>query len=74
VVKNYDIGGNNEPNGHGTIAFDESKIDSVLGQINSIESQKLLSLLKISNVVVGDSIANMLLMEAILYDLDMSIQ
>lgn len=35
---------------------------------------KLKCLLDISNVVVGDSIANVLLIEAILFDLDMTIQ
>jgi hypothetical protein len=41
---------------------------------NEIEAQKLQALLQISNVVVGDSIANLLLIEAILFDLDMSVQ
>lgn len=30
VVKNYDIGANNEPNGHGTVAFKMDKISEVL--------------------------------------------
>ena len=73
VVKNYDIGANDEPNGHGAVAFKIDKLEEVLKPINTIESQKLLALLNISNIVVGDAIANMLLMEAIMYDLDMSI-
>jgi phosphoacetylglucosamine mutase len=73
VVKNYDIGANDEPNGHGAVAFKLDKLEEVLKPINTIESQKLLALLNISNIVVGDAIANMLLMEAIMYDLDMSI-
>lgn len=74
VVKNYDIGANDEPNGHGAVAFKIDKLKEVLEPINTLESQKLLALLNISNIVVGDAIANTLLMEAILYDLDMSIQ
>ena len=73
VVKTFDIGANNEPNGHGAVAFNPDKLQAIIGPINTIESQKFLSLMSISNYVVGDSIANMLLMEAILYDLDMSI-
>jgi phosphoacetylglucosamine mutase len=34
----------------------------------------LKGLLKISNIVVGDSIANLLLIESILYDMNMSVQ
>ena len=50
------------------------KIETVLGENKSIEAQKLKALLSISNPVVGDSIANLLVIEGILYDLDMSVQ
>ena len=39
-----------------------------------IEAQKLRAILLISNMCVGDAIANLLLLEAIMRDLDMSIQ
>jgi phosphoacetylglucosamine mutase len=73
VVEKYDIGANDEPNGHGTVAYKQERVDAVLGRNNSIEAKKLKTLLSISNKVVGDSLANLLVMEAILYDLDMSI-
>ena len=41
---------------------------------DNIAAKKLMALLKISNRVVGDAIANLFVIEAILYDLDMSIQ
>lgn len=74
VVMMYDIGANDEPNGHGTVAYKPERIQEVLGDNNSLEAQKLKAILAVSNVVVGDSIANMLVMEAILFDMDMSIQ
>lgn len=74
VVKNYDIGANDEPNGHGTVAYKMDAIEAALGDNKSLEAQKLKALLQVSNVVVGDSIANLLLLECILYDLDMSVQ
>lgn len=74
VVKHFDIGANNEPNGHGTVAYNKVKLESILkNKSNEIEAQKLQALLQISNVVVGDSIANLLLIESILFDLDMSV-
>lgn len=73
-MKHFDIGANNEPNGHGTVAYNKVKLESILkNKSNEIEAQKLQALLQISNVVVGDSIANLLLIEAILFDLDMSV-
>ena len=74
VTVNYDIGANDEPNGHGTVAFKQERIDEVLKGNNSIEAQKLRGVLSCSNPVVGDSIANILVIEAILYDMDMSVQ
>lgn len=70
---NYDIGANDEPNGHGTVTYKKENILNALGT-DAVKGKKLLALLSISNLYVGDSIANMLLIEAILYDLDMSIQ
>lgn len=74
VVKNFDIGANDEPNGHGTVAYKADKLAEALKGNESIEAKKLKAILELSNIVVGDSIANLLVMEAIMYDLDMSIQ
>ena len=30
VIKNFDIGANNEPNGHGTVAFNIQRLNSIL--------------------------------------------
>jgi len=30
VVKHFDIGANNEPNGHGTVAYNKVKLESIL--------------------------------------------
>ena len=77
VIVNYDIGANNEPNGHGTVAYKLEVIDQILAKNGKSEekaAKKLRVLLQISNKLVGDAIANLLLIEAILYDLDMSIK
>jgi phosphoacetylglucosamine mutase len=73
VTAEYDIGANDEPNGHGTVAYKPERVYEILGQINSLESRKLIKILELSNLVVGDSIANLLVIEGILYDLDMNI-
>ena len=65
----FDIGANDEPNGHGTIAADMSKLSRVLEpHRDKIEAKKLLAFLAISNMQVGDAIANLLMLEAILQD------
>ena len=38
VVKNYDIGANDEPNGHGTVAYKKAAIEAALGNNNSLEA------------------------------------
>jgi len=73
VVVKYDIGANDEPNGHGTVTYNMDRVNEVLADNDSLAARKLKALLQISNKFVGDSVANMLVMEAILYDLDMSI-
>lgn len=73
MVVKYDIGANDEPNGHGTVTYNMDRVNEVLGDNTSLAARKLKALLQVSNKYVGDSIANMLVMEAILYDLDMSI-
>jgi len=73
VVVNYDIGANTEPNGHGTVAYKMDAIEAALAGNDSLEAQKLKALLTVSNAVVGDAIANLLVLECILYDLDYTI-
>ena len=77
MVAQYPIGANDEPNGHGTVAYKEDEVKKVLkekGLEDKLAAKKLMAILNISNKVVGDSICNMFVIEAILYDLDMSIQ
>ena len=44
------------------------------GKEDRIEAKKLRALLKISNLYVGDAIANLLMIEAVLRDRDLSIE
>ena len=74
IVIQYDIAANDEPNGHGCLFYNKERLEEVLKGNQSIEAQKLRAILEISNIVIGDSISNMLVMEAMLYDLDMSIE
>ena len=74
VVAKYDVGANDEPNGHGTVVTNFNKIEKLLeGNENKQACDRLLGMLRIFNQYVGDSIANMLAIETILYDLDMSV-
>ena len=69
----YTIGSNVEPNGHGTIAIKWDKLEEALaGKEDQLPYKKLICLLKISNVYVGDAIANMLMVEAVLRDMDLT--
>ena len=75
IVVKYDIGANDEPNGHGTIVCKWDKVNAALqDKKDTLEAKKIVAILKLSNMTVGDAIANLLLIESILYDLDMSIQ
>ena len=74
VVAQYDIGANDEPNGHGTVTYKQEALEAALKGNESIEARKLRAFLKMSNTVVGDSVANMLMIESILYDRDMTVQ
>jgi hypothetical protein len=38
VTKHFDIGANDEPNGHGTVAYDMEKVEKVLQGNNSIDA------------------------------------
>ena len=74
-MEEFDIGANDEPNGHGTISCHWSKVEEALkGLEEKEEAKKLKAFLSLSNMTVGDAIANMLMLEAIMADLDMSIQ
>ena len=48
------------------------KIVAALDGNDSLEAKKLKAILSVSNMVMGDAIANLLVLECILYDLDMS--
>ena len=41
AVKDFDIGANDEPNGHGTVSYKPAKIAEALQGIDSIEAKKL---------------------------------
>lgn len=56
------------------MSYNQDKLTEVLEGDSSIAAQKLKELLSVPNVIIGDAMANMLLLEGIMYDLDMSIQ
>lgn len=72
VVEEYDIGANDEPNGHGTIAYKWEKVLAACD--DSPAAQKLKTILQLSNFTVGDAITNLLIIESILQDRNMTIQ
>ena len=75
IAANYDIAANDEPNGHGTVTYKPKVLEEMLeGPLSGIHSQKLLAFLKLTNMVVGDALANTLMLEAIMYDRDMTVQ
>ena len=76
-VQKYDIGANDEPNGHGTICIKWDKLEAALaekGKTDHPAAKKLKAFLRISNVYVGDALANLLMVEAVLRDKDISVQ
>jgi phosphoacetylglucosamine mutase len=74
VVK-YDIGANDEPNGHGTIVCKWDRVlDALKDKLETLEGQKIVWIMKLSNMTVGDAVANLLLIESILRDLDMNVE
>ena len=75
IVVEYDIGANDEPNGHGTIVCKWDKVNAALeSHKDTLEAKKIKAILRLSNMTVGDAIANLLLIESILRDLDMSVE
>jgi len=73
VVQKYTIGANDEPNGHGTIVCDWDKLkEATKDYHDKLECQKLFAVLSLSNMTVGDAIANVFVIEAILRDKDFS--
>lgn len=81
-AKKYDIGVYFEANGHGTVLFSKhakSEIQALADNPNASENQRLIAKklqasIDLINETVGDAISDMLLVEAILYDFDWSIQ
>jgi len=75
IVVRYDIGANDEPNGHGTIVCKWDRVKQALAhKMDTLEAKKIVGILQLSNMTVGDAIANLLLIESIMHDLDMSIE
>jgi len=75
IVVKYDIGANDEPNGHGTIVCKWDRVNAALKpKMDTIEAKKIVGILRLSNMTVGDAQANLLLIESILRDLDMTIE
>ncbi len=73
-----DIGVYFEANGHGTMLFRKAKLESICGSfVKDPEKQKhfqtLLAYLGLANPVVGDAMANLLLVEAALALLGMDV-
>jgi phosphoacetylglucosamine mutase len=75
IVVKYDIGANDEPNGHGTVVCKWDRVEKALDEkMDRVEAQKVVAILRLSNMTVGDAQANLLLIESILRDLDLSIE
>jgi phosphoacetylglucosamine mutase len=75
--KKFTIGANDEPNGHGTILVNWQALDAALNSLEDpmdYNAQKLRTFLKIPSQTVGCGIANMLMMEAVMRDLDMNVK
>jgi len=67
VVQQYSIGANDEPNGHGTVCVKWDRLKKELeGKEDTIHAKRLMALLKMSNVYVGDAICNLLMIESVL--------
>lgn len=72
------IGANDEPNGHGTVYVNWPELMRILkpkleNPAHKPTCEKLIAFLKLSNIYVGDAIANMLMIEAILREKGMTI-
>jgi phosphoacetylglucosamine mutase len=75
IVVNYDIGAKDEPNGHGTIVCKWDRVRPALAcKMDTLEAKKIVGILQLSNMTVGDEQANLFLIESILRDLGMSIE
>lgn len=74
IAEQYVIGCNSEANGHATLTCKFDTLKELLKEIDdtNIAKQKILAAVNLSNFLVGDAMANLLLIEAILFDLDMT--
>jgi phosphoacetylglucosamine mutase len=73
VTSKFVIGANDEPNGHGTIQVKWTELNKALeGKEDTVACKKLKALLRMSNLAVGDAICNLLMVESVLRDKDMS--
>nr|XP_018910428.1 PREDICTED: phosphoacetylglucosamine mutase-like [Bemisia tabaci] len=83
-AKEFDIGVYFEANGHGTVLFNSRTVEHLtkllvderngLSEDQKANLKKLLVVRDVINETVGDAIADLLLVEAILYDSDWNIQ
>jgi phosphoacetylglucosamine mutase len=74
VTSQYIIGANDEPNGHGTIQVKWNELNKLLmGQEDDPAAKRLVGLLRMTNLAVGDAICNLLMIESVLRDKDFSI-
>lgn len=75
ITSQYVIGANDEPNGHGTIQVKWPELNAALaGKEDLPEAKRLVGLLKMTNLAVGDAICNLLMIESVLKDKDFSIE
>lgn len=74
AAHSFDIGIYFEANGHGTILFSELALQRLRSHPSSIACKRLLALARLSNQLVGDGIADMLLVEAMLQIMDLHVR
>ncbi|XP_022669739.1 phosphoacetylglucosamine mutase-like [Varroa destructor] len=61
-----------EANGHGTICF-SARAKQLIASSNAVASRKLLDFIDMTNETVGDALSDLLLVEAVLRDLDLDV-
>jgi len=75
VTSQYVIGANDEPNGHGTIQVKWDELNKALvGKEEDPAAKRLVGVLKMANLAVGDAICNFLMIESVLCDKDFTIE
>ena len=76
-AEEFDIGVYFEANGHGTVLYKEKRLKELYESMKNEEKQRglktLLAYLQIANAVIGDAMANLLLVEASLLYLNIGL-